>query len=143
VARLKALEREMVAPVGNMPKVRLRTPSGYWLALSASRLSSEANQGQITVIFEMAQPVEITPLLLQAYHLTKREGEITQCILRGWSTAEIAEALHISSNTAQDHLKAIFEKVDVHSRRELARRIFVQQYQPRFLSNSLVLPETR
>jgi DNA-binding CsgD family transcriptional regulator len=136
VARLKAIEREMVAPASGMPKVRLCTPSGYWLVLSASRLRSEANQGQITVIFEMAQPVEIAPLLLQAYHLTKREGEITQCILRGWSTTEIAAALHISSNTVQDHLKAIFEKVDVRSRRELAGRIFAQQYQPHFLTGA-------
>jgi DNA-binding CsgD family transcriptional regulator len=140
VARLKAIEREMGTPAGSMPKLRLRTPSGYWLVLSASRLRREVNQEQITVIFEMAQPVELTPLLLQAYQLTKREGEITQCILRGWSTTEIAAGLHISSNTVQDHLKAIFEKVDVHSRRELAGRIFAQQYQPHFLSDSLVLP---
>jgi len=136
VTRLKAIEREIVAPAGGMPKVRLRTPSGYWLVLSASRLSSEASQGQISVIFETAQPIEIAPLLLQAYHLTKREGEITQCILRGWSTTEIAATLHISSNTVQDHLKAIFEKVDVRSRRELAGRIFAQQYQPHFLTGA-------
>jgi DNA-binding CsgD family transcriptional regulator len=136
VARLQTIEREMTTPADFMPKVRLRTPSGHWLVLYAARLSNSGNQGQITVIFETAQPVEIAPLLLQAYHLTKREGEITQCILRGWSTTEIAAALHISSNTVQDHLKAIFEKVDVRSRRELAGRIFAQQYQPHFLTGA-------
>jgi DNA-binding CsgD family transcriptional regulator len=136
VARLQAIEREMAAPADGMPKVRLRTPSGHWLVLYASRLSSSGSQGQITVIFETAQPIEIAPLLLQAYHLTKREGEITHCILRGWSTTEIAATLHISSNTVQDHLKAIFEKVDVRSRRELAGRIFVQQYQPHFIAGA-------
>jgi DNA-binding CsgD family transcriptional regulator len=136
VARLQAIERVVATPFDCLPKVRLRTPSGHWLVLYASRLSGEASQGQITVIFEKAQPIEIAPLLLQAYHLTKREGEVVQCILRGWSTTEIAATLHISSNTVQDHLKAIFEKVDVRSRRELAGRIFAQQYQPHFLAGA-------
>jgi len=136
VDRLQASERVVATPFDCLPRVRLRTPSGHWLVLSASRLSGEASQGQITVIFEMAQPIEIAPLLLQAYHLTKREGEVVQCILRGWSTTEIAATLHISSNTVQDHLKAIFEKVDVRSRRELAGRIFAQQYQPHFLAGA-------
>lgn len=138
VTRLQALEREGGTPGAALPKVRLHMPSGRWLVLHAARLHNADNQGQISVIFEQAQPLEIAPFLLQAYHLTKREGEITQCILRGWSTTEIATALHISSNTVQDHLKAIFEKVDVRSRRELAGRIFLQQYQPHFQSGAPV-----
>jgi DNA-binding CsgD family transcriptional regulator len=135
VACLLGLERGTV--VGDStPKVRLRTPSGHWLVLYASRLRNSGSQGQIIVIFELAQPAEIAPLIMQAYDLTKREGEVTQCVLRGWSTSEIATALHISANTVQDHLKAIFEKVDVGSRRELAARIFAQQYQPHFLTGA-------
>ena len=72
----------------------------------------------------------IAPLVMQAYQLTNREGEITQCVLRGWSTAEISARLHITLNTVQDHLKAIFEKVGVNSRGELAARIFAGHYQP-------------
>jgi DNA-binding CsgD family transcriptional regulator len=135
VARLQAIERGITA-ADSTPKVRLRTPSGHWLMLYASRLRSSGSQQQISVIFEIAQPAEIAPVIMQAYHLTKREGEVTQCVLRGWSTTEIAASLHISSNTVQDHLKAIFEKVDVGSRRELAGRIFTQQYQPHFLTGA-------
>jgi DNA-binding CsgD family transcriptional regulator len=131
VAGLQAIERGGAA--GNsMPKVRLRTRSGHWLVMYASRLRSSQNPGQITVIFEIAQAAEMGPLIMQAYNLTKREGDVTQCVLRGLSTAEIAAALHISSNTVQDHLKAIFEKVDVSSRGELAARIFTQQYLAQF-----------
>ncbi len=136
IARLRALEHEVIALSACMPKVHLRTRSGWWIVLSASRLKSATGQGQIAVMFELAQPTEIAPIILQAYRLTKREGEITQCVLRGWSTTEIAAALRISTNTVQDHLKAIFEKVDVRSRRELAGRIFTQQYQPHFLTGA-------
>jgi DNA-binding NarL/FixJ family response regulator len=130
VAGLKAIEGGLVTDA--TPKVRLLTRSGHWLVLYASRLRSTGSQTQISVIFEIAQPAEIAPLIMQAYDLTKREGEVTQCVLRGWSTNEIAARLHISQNTVQDHLKAIFEKVAVGSRGELAARIFTQQYQPQF-----------
>jgi DNA-binding CsgD family transcriptional regulator len=135
VAKLKAIESGLAA-ADVTPKVRLRTRSGHWLVLYASRLRSENSSAHITVIFEIAKPAEIAPLMMQAYLLTKREGEITQCVLRGWSTAEIAASLHISANTVQDHLKAIFEKVDVNSRAELAARIFAQQYHPLFSSGA-------
>jgi DNA-binding NarL/FixJ family response regulator len=131
VTALKAIEGGQVS-VNATPKVRLHMPSGHWLMLYASRLRGSGNQAQISVIFEMAQPAEIAPLMMQAYNLTKREGEVTQYVLRGSSTTEIAAALHISSNTVQDHLKAIFEKVDVGSRGELAARIFNQQYHSQF-----------
>ncbi len=128
VTGLKAIESGQVV-VDATPKVRLRTRSGHWLVLYASRLRGSENQAQISVILEVAQPAEIAPMIMQAYSLTKREGEVTQCVLRGWSTTEIAAQLHISPNTVQDHLKAIFEKVDVGSRGELAARIFIQQHQ--------------
>lgn len=135
VAGLKAIERGMVTTV--TPKIRLYTRSGHWLVLYASRLKSSDGQPRITVVFESAQPAEIAPLIMLAYQLTRREGEVTLCVLRGWSTAEIAARLHISPNTVQDHLKAIFEKVDVSSRGELAARIFQQQSQPQFTANTL------
>lgn len=129
VTALRAIEHGMLAPTLT-PKVRLRTQSGHWLVLYASRLKNSVGEGQISVIFEVAQPAEISPLIMQAYDLTKREGEVAQCVMLGWSTSEISTRLHISSNTVQDHLKAIFEKVNVNSRGELAGRIFTQQHQP-------------
>jgi DNA-binding CsgD family transcriptional regulator len=72
----------------------------------------------------------VAPLIVQAYDLTKRESELFQLVVRGHSTGEIAATLHISPNTVQDHLKAIFEKVGVSSRRELVGQLFAQHYQP-------------
>jgi DNA-binding CsgD family transcriptional regulator len=140
VARMLALERGTDAEVDLMPKVRLRTVSGHWLVLHASRLSGPSTQRPIAVIFEVARPVEIAPLIAQAYDLSKREGEIMQSVLRGLSTAEMAGTFHIASHTVQDHLKAIFEKVGVRSRRELVGQLFAQQYQPRIVSGRGVDP---
>ncbi len=130
-ARLLALERGGHAAPDLMPGIRLRTASGRWLVLHASRLRAEESEGRIAVIFEEARPSEIAPLIADAYGLTKREGEITQLVLRGLSTAEVSEELHITPNTVRDHFKSIFDKVGVRSRRELVGQIFAQHYQPR------------
>ena len=130
-ARLLALERGGQTPPDLMPRTRLRTASGRWLVLHASRLRAADTEGQIAVIFEEARPSEIAPLIVDAYGLTKREGEITRLVLRGLSTAEVSGELHITPNTVRDHFKAIFDKTDVRSRRELVGQVFAQQYQPR------------
>ena len=130
-ARLLALERGGHTPPDLMPRIRLRTASGRWLVLHASRLRATGAEGQMAVIFEEARTSEIAPLIVDAYGLTKREGEITQLVLRGLSTAEVSEELHITPNTVRDHFKAIFDKVGVRSRRELVGQVFAQHYQPR------------
>jgi len=130
-ARLLTLERGGRTPPDLMPRLRLRTASGRWVVLHASRLRATGAEGQIAVIFEEARPAEIAPLIVDAYGLTKREGQITQLVLRGLSTAEVSEELHITRNTVRDHFKSIFDKVGVRSRRELVGQVFAQHYGPR------------
>jgi DNA-binding CsgD family transcriptional regulator len=130
-ARLLTLERGGHTPPDLMPRIRLRTTSDRWVVLHASRLRTTEAGGQIAVIFEEARPSEIAPLIVDAYGLTRREGQITQLILRGLSTVEVSEELHITPNTVRDHFKAIFDKVGVRSRRELVGQVFAQHYGPR------------
>ena len=130
-ARLRAGERDSEEAHELAPRVRLRTAAGQWLILHASRMTGAHADGQIAVIVEVARPVEIAQLIVQAYALSHRESEIVRLVAQGQTTAEIAEAFHITANTVQDHLKAIFEKVGMRSRRELVGQLFAQQYQPR------------
>ena len=51
--------------------------------------------------------------------------------IRGHSTAQVSAALFIAPYTVQDHLKSIFEKVGVHSRKELMGRVFFEHFLPR------------
>jgi DNA-binding CsgD family transcriptional regulator len=140
-ARLVALERSDQTRPGLLPRARAQTRAGRWLVLHAARLSGPMGDGKIAVILEPAGPAEVAPLVLQAYGLTDREAQVAQLVLRGLSTDEITEVLSISALTVQQHLKAVFDKTGVHSRRELVAQVFAQQYLPQMLAQPDVLPQ--
>ncbi|HEX8968563.1 MAG TPA: LuxR C-terminal-related transcriptional regulator [Chloroflexota bacterium] len=135
-ARLRALELDGAVRPDLVPRVRVRTRSGRWLVLHASRLGGPGAPNQTAVILELAHPTEVAPLILEAYDLTGREAQVAQLVLQGVSTDEIAAELCISSLTVQQHLKAVFDKTGVRSRRDLVAQIFTQQYLPRILSGT-------
>jgi DNA-binding CsgD family transcriptional regulator len=117
---------------------RVRTAGGHWLRLHAERLAppgcgagngdmgggpglaaGPGSGGYTVVIIEPAGAGELSPLVLDLHGLTDREREITQFLLRGLPTADIAQRLFISRHTLGDHIKAIFAKLGVSSRPEL------------------------
>jgi DNA-binding CsgD family transcriptional regulator len=91
----------------------------------------EDGDAQTAVTFEPARPHELAPLVADAYELTDRERVLTQLVAHGLSTDAIAARLEISSWTVQDHLKSIFEKLDVRTRGELVARLFFDHFAPR------------
>jgi DNA-binding CsgD family transcriptional regulator len=105
--------------------------------LHASLLEGEAH-GRVGVMLHPAREPEIASLIVEAYGLSKREREVTRLVLRGISTREMADDLHVSAHTVQGHLKAIFAKVGVSSRRELVAQLFLQHYAPRLESGAKV-----
>jgi DNA-binding CsgD family transcriptional regulator len=121
---------------------RVRTAGGRWLRLHAERLAppgsgagngrrgddpgpaaGPCSGGKTVVIIEPAGAGELSPLVLDLHGLTGREREITQFLLCGLPTADIARRLFISRHTLGDHIKAIFAKLGVSSRPELTARL--------------------
>jgi DNA-binding CsgD family transcriptional regulator len=122
-AAFRAIERG-TALSSELPSTRLCTVAGGWLNLYASRLSGGApGTDHIAVVIEPLQPRAAAPLLLSAYGLSEREAEVARLVLRGRPTRAIADELHISEHTVQDHLKAVFDKIGVRSRRELVAHL--------------------
>ncbi|MHC1781518.1 MAG: response regulator [Anaerolineaceae bacterium] len=55
--------------------------------------------------------------------LTDREHEVLKLLAQGLTNKEIADTLVISPNTVKRHLKAIFGKLDIHTRSAAAAKI--------------------
>jgi DNA-binding CsgD family transcriptional regulator len=104
------------------PSLRVRAATGGWLSLHASKLVS-STETRVAVVVEPAEPHSTVGILLAAYGLTARELDVARHVLRGDSTKTIANALQISAHTVQDHLKSVFDKVGVRSRRDLVGRL--------------------
>jgi DNA-binding CsgD family transcriptional regulator len=102
---------------------RVRDQSGAWMTVTAAPLEDGRTNRQVVVTMESTSVSDLAALLLTAHGLTRREQEVCCEILAGRSTAEIAAALFISTNTVQDHLKSVFDKVGVRTRRELVAHL--------------------
>jgi DNA-binding CsgD family transcriptional regulator len=119
---------------GDVALARVLARSGTWIILHGASLVASGSR-RAAVIVEPAHPARLAPLLMSAYGLTEREQEVTRLVLRGDSTVQIAERLVVSPHTVQEHLKKIFEKTGVRSRRDLVGKVFFAHYEPRFRDN--------
>ncbi|MCC6830569.1 MAG: helix-turn-helix transcriptional regulator [Thermoleophilia bacterium] len=111
---------------------RIRIGPGRWALARATSLG-DGPGGHVAVTLEAARSPELAPLVADAYSLTNRERLVTQLVAQGHRTAAIAQRLHLSAYTVQDHLKSVFEKVGVASRGELVARLFFEHHAPRLL----------
>ena len=119
---------------GEVAIARVLSRERRWIVLHGAALVADGAR-RAAVILEPAHPARIIPLLMAAYGLTEREQEVTRLVLRGHSTAEIARALFLSPHTVQQHLKSVFERTGVRSRRELVGKVFFSHYEPRVRDN--------
>ena len=113
----------------SIPRLRVRTRTGRWAVLHASRLATRDGES-VAVIIDNASAAEVAPIIMLAYGLSAQERTITGLVCQGMSTIDIALRAGISANTVQDHLKSVFNKVGVRSRRELVVQILRDHYVP-------------
>ncbi len=119
---------------GEISLARVLSREGRWMVLHGASLVADGAR-RVAVIVEPAHPARVSPLLMAAYGLTEREQDVTRLVLRGDSTAQIAQGLCVSAHTVQQHLKKVFEKTGVRSRRDLVGKVFFAHYEPRVRDN--------
>ena len=120
--------RLLAAEAGDDPgrpaRVRIRTSGAHWAIVEAARMEGIANA--IAVSVHSATAEDVLALVARAHGLSARERELVALVLEGLSTRDLAERMFISRYTVQDHLKSVFDKLGVHSRRELVTGMFGQ-----------------
>ncbi|MDX3073265.1 helix-turn-helix transcriptional regulator [Streptomyces sp. MI02-7b] len=129
------ISRARAAGPGAHVQSRALTRTGHWITLSAWREpapDAPDAAGMLTYVsLAPSHPGELTAIVLDAYGLTPREREVAQHVLLGRSTADVAGALRIAEYTVQDHLRKVFDKAGVRSRREFTGDLFRRCYLPR------------
>lgn len=61
----------------------------------------------------------VKPLKIKNYNLTKREQEVADLLVKGYTYAKIGETLFISMPTVKTHVSNIYKKVEVKNKMEL------------------------
>jgi DNA-binding CsgD family transcriptional regulator len=97
----------------------LTTARGALVAMHAARLRDASGNGPIALTMGPAAPAERSSLFLAAHGLTPAQRRVASLVLQGRTTGQIVVDLRISAHTVQDHLKVVFDKIGVRSRREL------------------------
>jgi DNA-binding CsgD family transcriptional regulator len=108
----------------NPPWARVHLAGGHWLTLRAARLAGTgpAHQRDLAISIEETTPAERAALYASAHCLSARESELLAHLVTGTDTHELAHRMSLSHHTVQDHLKSIFVKTGVNSRRVLLSR---------------------
>jgi len=127
VLKTLAIRARATPPETESPSVacaRVRSSDGSWVALHASCMTATDGQAErVAVVISPANAPDLRPLLFASRRLTTGERQVTELVIQGHSTKEIAGELYLSPYTVQDRLKSIFEKFEVRSRRELVARL--------------------
>ena len=95
-----------------------RMTDGRWVMVEAAPLEERAH-GEIAVTLRDATPRETFDRHCRIYGLSPRERELVAALLACLDTRAVTERLFISRHTVQDHLKSVFVKMSIHSRREM------------------------
>jgi DNA-binding NarL/FixJ family response regulator len=67
------------------------------------------------------------PAVLDAVRVSKREREVIELIAEGLRNKEIAQRLHIATDTVKSHVHNILEKLAVHNRLQIAAHAYRAQ----------------
>lgn len=70
------------------------------------------------------RPATCREYIHRKYPLTDRELDVAEIVLAGVNTKTVARELHLSIPTVKTHLQHIFEKVGVHSTKELISTLY-------------------
>jgi DNA-binding CsgD family transcriptional regulator len=89
------------------------------------RLGDVEEKSSLVSNLEKAQPEEVNFFdeAAQQAGLTKRQIEVFDLLVQGYSSKMIQEKLFLSSSTVNSHINAIYRKFNVHSKDELMKEL--------------------
>lgn len=117
--RARALAQQDAAADDPPARAWARTLDGGTVLVRGTRLDDGSGPGRTALVLDPARRADVAPLLMRLGALTDRERQVTQLLLTGRSTRDIAADLWISPETLRGHVKSVHAKLGVSSRAEL------------------------
>jgi PAS domain S-box-containing protein len=112
---------DLLSALVEKESIYLSNETGYY---NVKIVSTHNNLFTKIILLERLSRHKFTKEVIEQYLLTPRQKEIAFAVAFGYSNKEIAEKLCLSEYTIKDHVKEIFQKIDVHSRGKLFSKIF-------------------
>ena len=118
-----ALLYQVVVLLSFLPAESASIPFPYILYCLLFNLLCLVNTYRYLFSSPVHESAGLNELFVNTYHITNREREIIEYLLKGYSNLQIAKDLFISAPTVKNHIYHIYRKVDVENRMQLVRRI--------------------
>ena len=117
LAEMEKLKRNGTASVAGVVEITRKGRFGTLMDVKASLLRDKG--GSLMGFIVIGNPVPGVRRAEAMLHLTNREIDVIEQILRGHTNKSIANCLGISERTVKSHLTAIFGKLGIESRTQL------------------------
>jgi DNA-binding CsgD family transcriptional regulator len=109
------------SPTGGPAQLSVRVPTTKGILRVEASCGSNENRVAVALVPERGSLSSVSPA---TWPLTQQEKRVLGLLAGGQSTRAMAEALVVSENTLETHLRHIYEKLQVHSRSALLTRLF-------------------
>lgn len=78
---------------------------------------------EMTLLHQTSETPQIASRVSSKLGLSKREGDVLDCLVDRLSIAEISEKLFVSDNTVKFHIKNLYFKLNANNRTELLSKV--------------------
>jgi PAS domain S-box-containing protein len=92
----------------------------FYVDIDSVRAGDDSEAVGVFGLAELERPAERETAA--GVHLTPRQLEILTLLAGGYSTAQIADRLHLSQDTVRNHVRGVLRGLSVHSRLEAVSR---------------------
>lgn len=112
----------------------LEIPFAYILYCLLFNILCIANTFRYLFIPTDREERDISEQFILQNHITSREKEIIELLLKGYCNKQIAKELFISAKTVKNHIYSIYRKVQVQNRMQLANSIKIHNSYPEIVN---------
>jgi DNA-binding CsgD family transcriptional regulator len=101
----------------------LNKSTGQTISTNLRLINHSRDSGLYLICMNQNESGTLLSKQLDKFGLTRRELEVSRLVCEGFKNGEIGEKLFISEYTVENHLRSIYEKLEVKNRTSMAHKV--------------------